>query len=62
MVGSVRLAVSYTHHEVYVRRSPGYQAQQNVAVEGEILFGGSYAMTSRQAVSYTHLDVYKRQQ
>ena len=29
-------------------RSPGYQAQQNVVVEGEILFGGSYAMTSRE--------------
>ena len=36
------------YDEVYVRRSPGYQAQQNVAVEGEILFGGSYAMTSRE--------------
>ena len=35
------------YDEVYVRRSPGYQAQQNVAVEGEILFEGSYAMTSR---------------
>ena len=35
------------YDEVYVRRSPGYQAQQNVVVEGEILFGGSYAMTSR---------------
>ena len=31
-----------------LRRSPGYQAQQNVVVEGEILFGGSYAMTSRE--------------
>ncbi|WP_394901307.1 SLBB domain-containing protein [Bacteroides xylanisolvens] len=36
------------YDEVYVRRSPGYQAQQNVAVEGEILFEGSYAMTSRE--------------
>ena len=36
------------YDEVYVRRSPGYQAQQNVIVEGEILFGGSYAMTSRE--------------
>ncbi len=35
------------YDEVYVRRSPGYQVQQNVAVEGEILFEGSYAMTSR---------------
>ena len=36
------------YDEVYVRRSPGYQAQQNVVVEGEILFGGSYAMTNRE--------------
>ena len=36
------------YDEVYVRRSPGYQAQQNVAIEGEILFGGNYAMTSRE--------------
>ena len=36
------------YDEVYVRRSPGYQPQQNVSVEGEILFGGSYAMTSRE--------------
>ena len=36
------------YDEVYVRRSPGYQAQQNVVIEGEILFGGSYAMTSRE--------------
>ena len=27
---------------------PVYQPQQNVSVEGEILFGGSYAMTSRE--------------
>ena len=31
-----------------VRRRPGYQAQQNVAIEGEILFGVNYAMTSRE--------------
>ena len=36
------------YDEVYVRRSPGYQAQQNVAIEGEILFGGNYAMTNRE--------------
>ncbi|WP_432432448.1 SLBB domain-containing protein [Bacteroides thetaiotaomicron] len=36
------------YDEVYVRRSPGYQAQQNVAIDGEILFGGNYAMTSRE--------------
>ena len=36
------------YDEVYVRRSPGYQAQQNVGIEGEILFGGTYALTSRE--------------
>ena len=36
------------YDEVYVRRSPGYQAQQNVSVGGEILFGGTYALTSRE--------------
>lgn len=33
--------------EVYVRRSPGYQQQQNVAIEGEVLFGGTYALTKK---------------
>ncbi|WP_455962154.1 SLBB domain-containing protein [Bacteroides bouchesdurhonensis] len=36
------------YDEVYVRRSPGYQAQQNVGIEGEILFDGTYALTSRE--------------
>ena len=36
------------YDEVYVRRSPGYQAQQNVVIDGEILFGGNYAMTNRE--------------
>lgn len=36
------------YDEVHVRRSPGYQPQQNVIVEGEILFGGTYALTSRE--------------
>lgn len=36
------------YDEVYVRRSPGYQAQQNVAINGEILFGGNYAITNRE--------------
>ncbi len=31
--------------QVYIRRSPGYHEQQNVAVAGEVLFGGLYAMT-----------------
>ena len=36
----------YDH--VYVRRSPGYQAQQNVAVGGEVLFPGDYALTGKE--------------
>ena len=33
--------------EVYVRRSPNYNIQQNVMVEGEIQFQGSYALDSK---------------
>lgn len=33
--------------EVYVRKSPGYQKQQNVKVEGEVLFDGNYALTHK---------------
>ncbi len=33
--------------EVYVRQSPGYYKQQNIRVEGEIVFSGSYAMTKK---------------
>lgn len=33
--------------EVYVRRSPGYQQQQNVIVEGEVLFDGTYALVKK---------------
>lgn len=35
------------YDQVYVRRSPGYQAQVNVEVEGEILYEGTYALTSK---------------
>lgn len=35
------------YDEVYVRKSPGYQKQQNVAVEGEVLFGGNYTLTHK---------------
>ncbi len=31
--------------EIYIRRSPGYSPQQTVIVNGEVLFGGEYAMT-----------------
>ena len=33
--------------EVYVRRSPGYSEQQNVKVEGEVLFEGTYTLSSK---------------
>ena len=33
--------------EVYVRKSPGYFKQENVTVEGEVLFGGTYALTKK---------------
>lgn len=33
--------------EVYIRRSPAYEVQQNVAVHGEVLFAGSYALTKK---------------
>ena len=35
------------YDQVFVRRSPGYQVQQNVSVGGEVLFGGTYTLTSR---------------
>lgn len=33
--------------EVYVRKSPGYHEQENVTVEGEVLFGGTYALEKK---------------
>ena len=33
--------------EVYVRRSPTYNEQQNVTIEGEIQFEGNYALSSK---------------
>ena len=35
------------YDQVYVRRSPGYQPQVNVTVEGEILYNGIYALTNK---------------
>jgi len=35
------------YDQVYVRRSPGYQRQLNVKIEGEILYDGTYALTSK---------------
>ncbi len=36
------------YDQVYVRRSPGYEEQQNVMVEGEVNFPGTYALSKRQ--------------
>ncbi len=33
--------------EIVVRRSPGYEPQNNVTIEGEVLFGGRYAKKTR---------------
>ena len=33
--------------EVYVRRSPDYNEQQNVIIEGEVQFAGNYALTNK---------------
>ena len=35
----------YDH--VYVQRSPAYSEQKNVAIDGEILYGGTYTLTSK---------------
>ena len=34
--------------EVYVRKSPGTTVQQNVSIEGEVVFAGNYTLTSRR--------------
>lgn len=33
--------------EVYVRKSPGYSKQKNIIVEGEVMFAGTYTMSTR---------------
>ena len=33
--------------EVYVRKSPGYFTQQNVDIEGEVMFAGTYTLTKK---------------
>ena len=35
------------YDEVYVRKSPGYTTQQNVYVEGEVLFEGTYTLSKK---------------
>ncbi len=33
--------------QVYIRKSPTYQEQQNVTITGEVLFGGTYALQNK---------------
>lgn len=33
--------------DVYVRKSPGYYKQQNVVVEGEVMFSGTYTLSKK---------------
>lgn len=35
------------YDQVYVRRSPGYREQVNVSIAGEVLYGGTYSLTSK---------------
>lgn len=35
------------YDQVYVRRSPGYKEQQNVHLEGEVLFPGTYSLNKK---------------
>ena len=46
MVDGIKNFVLEPFDEIYVRRSPGYREQQNVRVDGEILYPGDYAKTS----------------
>ena len=46
MVDGIKNFVLEPFDEIYVRRSPGYREQQNVRVDGEILYPGTYAKTS----------------
>ncbi len=35
------------YDEVMIRKSPAYEEQQNVSVEGEVMFGGTYTLARR---------------
>lgn len=35
------------YDQVFVRRSPAYQSQQSVSATGEVLYGGTFTLTSR---------------
>lgn len=37
------------YDEVYVRKSPGFSKQQNVEIEGEVMFAGTYTLTKQNS-------------
>lgn len=45
--GSNKYFVLKPFDQVYVRRSPSYREQQNVTIQGEVLFGGVYALQNK---------------
>lgn len=47
IVGGERGFILKPYDQVYVRRSPGYREQQNISLEGEVLFPGSYALNKK---------------
>ncbi|MBP6068230.1 MAG: SLBB domain-containing protein [Bacteroides sp.] len=46
LVGDAKLRLE-PFDEVYIRRSPAYHKQLNVQVSGEVLFGGSFALSKK---------------
>lgn len=47
LVGGDSLFSLEPFDEVYVRRSPSYHVQQNVTIEGEVVFTGNYVLTQK---------------
>ncbi len=66
VVDGVQGFVLQPYDEVYVRKSPGYSTQQNVSIEGNVNFPGTYALNKResrlsdivQAAGGTNKDAY----
>ena len=49
VVDGVQGFVLQPYDEVYVRKSPGYTVQQNVTIEGNVNFPGTYALSKRES-------------
>jgi len=47
IVDGVKGFVLKPYDQIYVRRSPGYQPQKNVVINGEVLFPGVYALNKK---------------